>query len=71
MDSSPTELSFPGDAVVKNLLANAGETSVITGWGKSPGGGTGNPLQYSRLEKPIDRVDDRLQSMGPQRVGHD
>ena len=55
-DSSPSELSFPGDAVVKNLPAYAGDTSLITVWGKYPGGGIGNLLQYSCLEKPMDRV---------------
>ena len=44
--------------VVKNLLVNAGEvrdTGLIPGWGKSPGGSHGNPLQYSCLENPMDR----------------
>ena len=34
--------------VVKNLPANAGDIrdmGLISGWGKSPGGGCGNPLQ--------------------------
>ena len=40
--------------VVKNLPANAGDLrdlGSIPGLGKSPGGGLGNPLQYSCLEK--------------------
>ena len=44
--------------VVKNLPANAGDvrdTGVIPGSGRSPGGGHGNPLQYSCLENPMDR----------------
>ena len=44
--------------VVKNLPANAGdirEVALIPGWGRSPGGRHGNPLQYSCLENPIDR----------------
>ena len=44
--------------MVKNVLANAGDikdTGSIPGSGRSPGGGYGNPLQYSCLEKPIDR----------------
>ena len=40
--------------MVKNLSADAGDTSSIPGWGSSPGGGHGNPLQYSCLEKPVD-----------------
>ena len=44
--------------VVKNLPANAGEVRDIgsfPGSGRSPGGGNGNPLQYSCLENPMDR----------------
>ena len=44
--------------VVKNPLANAGDTkhvSSIPGSGRSPGGELGNPLQYSCLENPTDR----------------
>ena len=43
--------------MVKNLPANAGDaidSGSIPGLGKSPGGGHGNPLQYSCLEKPLD-----------------
>ena len=41
--------------MVKNLLANAGDNSLIPGLGTSPGGRNGNPLQYSCLDNPIDR----------------
>ena len=41
--------------MVKNLPANAGDASLIPGSGRSPGGGHGNPLQYSCLENPMDR----------------
>ena len=41
--------------VVKNLPANAGDSGLIPGWGKSPGGGYGNPLQYFCLENPMGR----------------
>ena len=40
--------------VVKNPSANAGDVrdvGSIPGSGRSPGGGNGNPLQYSCLEK--------------------
>ena len=43
---------------VKNLPANeedVGDVSLVAGLGKSPGGGCGNPLQYSRLENSMDR----------------
>ena len=44
--------------IVKNLSASAREVKeagLIPGSGRSPGGGHGNPLQYSCLEKPMDR----------------
>ena len=44
--------------VVKNPPANAEDirhTGLIPGPGRVPGGGHGNPLQYSCLEKPMDR----------------
>ena len=43
---------------VKNPTANAGDTrdmGSIPGLGRSPGVGSGNPLQYSCLENPMDR----------------
>ena len=40
--------------VVKNLLANAGDTGLIPGLGRSLGEGNGNPLQYSGLGNPVD-----------------
>ena len=42
----------PGGSVVKNLACNAGYPGSIPGLGGSPGGGHGNPLQYSCLENP-------------------
>ena len=44
--------------MVKNLPGNAGDTrdeGPIPGLGRSPGGGHGNPLQYSCLENSMDR----------------
>ena len=44
--------------LVKNPPANAGDAGdkdLIPGWGRSPGGAHGNPLQYSSLENPMDR----------------
>ena len=46
---------FPAGSVVKNPPANAGEEGWISGSGRSPGGGNGNPHQYSCLENSIDR----------------
>ena len=51
-------VGFPGGLVVKNPPASAGDardTGLIPGWGRSPGGGNGNPLQYSCLENATDR----------------
>ena len=59
--------------VVKNMPANAGDirdAGLIPGWGRSLGGGSGNPLQYSCLENPMDGEPGGLQSIGMQRVGH-
>ena len=50
---------FPGDTVVKNPPANAGDsrdTRSISKARKFPGGGSGNSLQYSCLGNPIDRA---------------
>ena len=42
-------------SVVKNLLANVGDTGLIPGLGRSPGGGNDNPLQHLCLENSMDR----------------
>ena len=60
--------------VVKNPPTNAGDirdVGLILGLGRSPGGGHGNPVQYSCLENLMDRGASGLQSIGSQRVGHD
>ena len=46
---------FPSGSVVKNQPANARDKDSIPGWGRSPGGGHGNPLQSSCLENHTDR----------------
>ena len=51
-------MGFLGGLVLKNLAANARDTrdkGFIPGWERSPGGGNGNPLQYSYLGSPMDR----------------
>ena len=48
-------LGFPGGAVVKNPPANAEDTGLIPGLGRSPGEGNGNLLQYACLENPMER----------------
>ena len=54
-NSVPGSLGFPGGSVVNNLPANAGDTGSIHGFGRSPGEGNGNTLQYSCLGNPMDR----------------
>ena len=39
----------------KESACNAGDLDSISGLGRSPGGGHGNPLQYSCLKNPMDR----------------
>ena len=46
---------FPGGPLIKNPSPNAGDVGSIPESGRSPGGGNGNPLQYSWLEYSIDR----------------
>ena len=51
-------LGFSGGASGKEPACHARDirgVSSIPGSGRSPGGGHGNPLQYSRLENPMDR----------------
>ena len=39
----------------KEFALNVGDLDSISALGRSPGGGHGNPLQYSSLENPMDR----------------
>ena len=41
--------------MLKNLLADAGDTGLIPGFGRSLEEGNGNPVQYSCLGNPMDR----------------
>ena len=45
-------MGFPGGSIGKESSCNAGDLGSIPGLGRSPGGGHGNPLQYSCLESP-------------------
>ena len=53
-DKLPTQviLGFPGGSDGKESTCNAGDPGFIPGLVRSPGGGHGNPLQYSCLENP-------------------
>ena len=60
--------------VVKSLPASAGDIrnmGSILGLGRSPGGGNGNPLQYSCLRIPMDRGPWQATVHGVTKVGHD
>ena len=45
-------MGFPGGSVGKEASCNWGDLGLVPGLGRSPGGGHGNPLQYSCLESP-------------------
>ena len=54
----PEELlkeNFPGSSDGEEAVCNAGDLGWINGSGRSPGGGNGNPVQYSCLENSMDR----------------
>ena len=42
--------------MLKESACNAGDSDSTPGLGRSLGEGNGNPLQYSCLEKPVDRA---------------
>ena len=51
-------MGFAGGSGGNESPCNAGDTGdmgVVPGSGRSPGGGHGNPLQYSWLENPMDK----------------
>ena len=45
----------PDSSDGKESACNAGDQESVPGWGRSPGEGHGNTLQYSCLENPVDR----------------
>ena len=47
-------MGLPGGSNGKASAYNAGDQGSIPGFGRSPGEGNGNPLQYSCLENPMD-----------------
>ena len=58
--------------MVKNPSADAGNTrdmSLISGSGRAPGEGHGNPLQHSCLENSMTEESGGLRSMGSQELG--
>ena len=70
------DMGFPGDSVVGNLPANAGDigdVDLIPGLARTPGKGNVNLRQFSCLENSEQQKTEkpgRLQSMGSQRIEH-
>ena len=50
-----SNMGFPHSSVGKESACNVGDPGSIPGLGRSPGEGSGTPLQYSCLENPMDR----------------
>ena len=48
-------IGFHGSSVIKESACNVGDSGLIPGSGRSPGGGNDNPLQYSCLGNSVDR----------------
>ena len=67
-------MGFPGTTSGKEPAANAGDirnAGSVSGLGRVPGEGHGNPCQYSCLGNPVDEEPGRLQTIESQRVRHD
>ena len=62
---------FPCSSVCEESAYNAGDSGLIPGLGRSPGGGHGNPLQYSCPGNPMDRGAWWATVQGVTRVGYD
>ena len=62
---------FPCSSVSKESACSTGDLGSISGSGRSPGEGNGNPLQYSCLKNPMDRGAWQATVHGVPRVGHD
>ena len=55
---------------MQRQAGDTGDSDSVPGAGRFPGGGNGNPFQYSCLENSMDRKPSGLQSMGLQRIRH-
>ena len=65
-----TKVTQQHSSVGKDSACNAGDTGSIPGSGRSPAEGNGNTLQYSCLEKSMDRGAWQATVHGAERVGH-
>ena len=54
-DTLYSDGGFPGRSDGKESACNVGDPDLIPRWGRSPGEGNGNPLQYSCLDNSMDR----------------
>ena len=63
-------MGSPSSSVSKESASNAGDLGSISGSGRFFGEGNGNPLQYSRLENPMDRGARQATVLGVSRVRH-
>ena len=52
LTSALVKWGFPGGSDGQESVGNVGDPGSVPGLGRSPGGGHGNPLQYSGLENP-------------------
>ena len=64
-------MGFPGGSNGKEFACNAGDLGSVPGLQRSPGEGNGHPLQYSCLEKSMERGAWQAIVHGVARVGHD
>ena len=55
LNSKVPTIGFPSGSNGKESTCNAGHPGLISGSGRSPREGNGNPLQYSHLENPTER----------------
>ena len=56
---------FPGGSNSRESTCNAGDLGLIPALGRSPGGGNGNPLQYSCLGNPMDKEAELARGYSP------
>ena len=64
-------MGFSGGSVVKDTLANTGDSGSIPDLGRSPGEGNGNHFSILVQRIPWTEEPGGLQSVGSQKVGHD
>ena len=73
-DHCPQHYGLPRWLTSKEFAWNARDAEdvgLISGWGRSLGGGNGNPVQYSCWDNPMEEKTVGQQSLGSQRVRHD